>query len=214
MQSSPARATPLHVSGSDAARPGAGWEAGRRGRRGCAGLRVSMSMCLSFTPPLSAAVATAAAATAAGIAAASSLARRRSLLGQVRRDPGGTGGAGRAAGTAAVPAPCAPPGRELAWRKHVPAAVASCLSAGKPLLRLVTITFTADQCPRVKPRHSLHVAARGDTGTASGRRRATRWKVAGAHRLVRGTATCGSRQGRGWGSAREVSGLRRRAPDY
>ncbi|KAI5250842.1 Pleckstrin-likey Domain-Containing Family H Member 2 [Manis pentadactyla] len=54
-----------------------------------------------------------------------------------------------------------------------------------------------DQCPRVKPHHSLHVAARGHPGTASGRRRATRWKVAGAHRLVRGTATCGSREGRG-----------------
>lgn len=59
-------------------------------------------MCLSFTPPLSAAAAAVAATAAAGIAAAPSLARRRYLLGQVRSNPGGARGAGRAAGTAVV----------------------------------------------------------------------------------------------------------------
>lgn len=75
-------------------RRGAGMGRGRGGRRSYAGFRVSVSMCLSFTPPLSASAA-AAATAAAGSAAATSLARRRSLLGQVRggqvgrREPGG-----------------------------------------------------------------------------------------------------------------------------
>lgn len=64
---------------------GAGIGRGRGRRRSYTGFCVSVSMCLSFTPPLSAS-ATAAATAAAGSAAATSLARRRSLLGQVRGD--------------------------------------------------------------------------------------------------------------------------------
>lgn len=69
---------------------------GRAGRRGGVGggaapSSVWMSMCLSFTPPLSATTAAASATAAAGIAAAPSLARRRYLLGQVRSKPGRAG---------------------------------------------------------------------------------------------------------------------------
>lgn len=188
-----------HFLSSGEARAGGGLEggAGRGERRGCAGLRVSMSMCLSFTPPLSAAAAAAAATSAAGIAAAPSLARRRYLLGQVRSNAGGERGGGRAAGTAAVAPPGASNGPELAGRKHVPAKAASCLSVGKPPLDPRNLTCTTYQCLQVNSCHSPHLAAPGEPGTASGRGPTTRWEVAGAHGLVRGTARRGSQGGPG-----------------
>lgn len=135
---------------------------GRGGRRGCAGLRVSMSMCLSFTPPLSAAASAAAAATAAGIAAAPSLARRRYLLRQVRSNPGGAGGAGRAAGTSAVAPLGLPRGQSwLGGSMCLPGWAASCLWVEKQPLDTGNITHTTYQCLRVKTRRSPRLAAPG-----------------------------------------------------
>lgn len=175
--------------------PGVGWEAGRRGRRGCAELRVSMSMCLSFTPPLSAATTTAAATVAAGVAAAPSLARRRYLLGQVRSNPARLGEIRETFDNGARAPPGAAPRPKVAGRKHVPAGAASCLLVKKPLLCPVTITCTAYQCPRVKTRYSAHLAAPGERGSEQGL--ATRLEVAGAHRLLRGTARCRSQGSQG-----------------
>lgn len=144
-------------------RPGrgrAGGGARRRGRRGCARLRVSMSMCLSFTPPLSAVAAAVAATAAAGIAAAPSLARRRYLLGQVRSNPGGAreeqGGLREPRWS---PHWGLPPQPELAERKHVPAGAASCLSMRKHPLDPINLTYTTYQCLGVRTRHSPHLAA-------------------------------------------------------
>lgn len=158
------RYTPPFISqGVERPGTGAGWEAGRRGRRVCAELRVSVSMCLSFTPPLSAATTAAAATAAAGIAAAPSLARRRYLLGQVRSSPGKAAGE---PGSLRQPEPEPhrelPPVPVLALRKHVPAGAASFLSVGKPPLHPITITHTAYQFPGVKTRHLPHLAVPGD----------------------------------------------------
>lgn len=173
-------------------RPGAGWEAGRRGRRARAGLSGSMSMCLSFTPPLSAAATAAGATAAAGIAAACSLARRRYLLGQVSSNPGGTPEAGRAA----VSATAAPPGASIragaggeeacaCWGGFLPPGGKACPPPHCRRVYRVSATRTEDS--------QLAALSRpGDPGTGSRRGLATRWEAAGAYGLVRGTARCGS----------------------
>lgn len=107
-------------------------------------------MCLSFTPPLSAAATAAAATAAAGFAAAPSLARRRYLLGQVRSYPGGAEGARRAA----EPLSVAPPGGFHSGRGWPGGSM--CVLGQLPASRwgsilLTTLTFyTAYQCLRVK----------------------------------------------------------------
>lgn len=129
---------------------------------GAAPSSVWMSMCLSFTPPLSATTAAASATAAAGIAAAPSLARRRYLLGQVRSKPGRAGESREAldhrsqSPTGSFPSGRRWPGGSMCLLGLLPASV------GKPPLHPITIAYTAYRCPRVKTHHSPRLAAPRD----------------------------------------------------
>lgn len=91
----------------------------------------------------------------------------------------------------------------------MPARAASCLSVGKPPLHPITIAYTAYRCPRVKT-HPRHVWPPRET--KSGQGLATRWEVAGAQRLVRGTARCNPEEAKVEGSQLRVG--RKGAPHY
>lgn len=71
-----------------------------------------------------------------------------------------------------------PPQPELAGRKHVPAGGASCLSVRKHPLDPINLPYAAYPCLGVRTRHSPHLLARWDPGTASGWAPAMRWEVA------------------------------------
>ena len=142
--------------------PGAGWEAERRGRRGCAELRVDVNVsvlhssivchhrcrfchrrCRDRRSPQP---------------RASPLPPRTGEK-QTRYGRGEPGSLRPLEPKPDWELPLRP---KLPGRKHVPARAASCLSVGKPPLHPITIAYTAYRCPRVKTHRSPRLAAPRD----------------------------------------------------
>lgn len=131
-------------------------------------------MCLSFTPPLSASAA-ASATAAAGSAAATGLARRRSLLGQVR---GGQVGwrKPRGGGSRSL-LPARGSHRSGAWRKHVPPGAVAFLLVEKPPCRAIIPARTVYRCPA---RKTADLATFGRPRSPGDRGRAASWPRGGS----------------------------------
>lgn len=132
-------------------------------------------MCLSFTPPLSASAA-ATATAAAGSAAATGLARRRSLLGQVRGGQVGwwepRGGKSRSL------LPARRSHRAGTWRKHVPPGAVAVLLVEKPPRRaIIPARRTVHRCPT---RKSPDLATFGGPRSPGDRGRAASWPRGGS----------------------------------